>query len=65
VKYKNPGCPTNSIVTGDQFIYKALLNLGASVTFTEYERLGLGELKPNKTVIQLADRLTRLPRGYS
>ena len=31
--------------------------------FTEYERLGLGELKPTKMVIQLADRSTTLPRG--
>jgi len=43
-----------------------LLNLEANVNlipFTEYERLGLGELKPTKMVIQLADRSTRLPRG--
>jgi len=42
-----------------------LLDLGASVNlkpFTEYERLGLGQLKPTKMVIQLVDRLTRLPR---
>ena len=39
--------------------------MGASVNliyFIEYERLGLGELKPTKMVIQLADRSTRLPR---
>ena len=45
---------------------RALLDLGASVNllpFTEYERLGLGELKPTKMVIQLANRSTRLPRG--
>jgi len=29
---------------------------------TEYERLGLGELKPTKMVIQFAHRSTRLPR---
>jgi len=43
-----------------------LLDLGTSVNlipFTEYERLGLGGLKPTKMVIQLADRSTRLPRG--
>ena len=43
-----------------------MLDLGASVNllpFTEYERLGLGELKPAKMVIQLADRSTRLSRG--
>jgi len=43
-----------------------LLDLGANVNlipFTEYERLGLGEVKPIKMVIQLADRSTRLLRG--
>ena len=66
VKYKDLGCPTISIVIGDQLIHRALLDLGASVNlipFTEYERLELGELKPTKMVIQLADRSTRLPRG--
>ena len=66
MKYKDPGCPNISIVIGDQFIPRALLDLGASVNllpFTEYERLELGDLKPTKMVIQLADRLTRLPRG--
>ena len=60
------GCPTISIVIDDQLFQRALLDLGASVNllpFTEYERLGLGELKPTKMVIQLADRSTRLPRG--
>ena len=33
------------------------------ITFIEYERLGLGELKPTKMVIQLTDRLTWLSRG--
>jgi len=33
------------------------------IPFTEYEMLGLGELKPIRMVIQLTDRLTRLPRG--
>jgi len=28
-----------------------------------YERVGLGELKPTKMVLQLIDRFTRLPRG--
>ena len=68
IKYKDPRCPTISIVIGDQLIHRALLDLGASVNlipFTEYERLGLGELKLTKMVIQLADRSTRLPRGLS
>ena len=66
VKYKDPSYPTISIVIGDQLIHQALLDLGASVNlipFIEYERLGLGELKPTKIVIQLVDRSIRLPRG--
>ena len=54
IKYKDPSCPTMSIVIGDQRIHKALLDLGASVNlipFTEYEMLELGELKPTKMVI--------------
>jgi len=33
------------------------------IPFAEYERLGLGELKHTKIVIQLADRSTKLHRG--
>ena len=33
------------------------------IPFTEYERLGLDELKPAKMIIQLADRSTRLLKG--
>ena len=65
VKYNDLGCPTVSIVIGDQLIHKTLLDLGASVNlvpFTKYERLELGELKPTKMVIQLANRSTKVPR---
>jgi len=66
VKYKNPGCLTISIIIGDQLIHRALLDLRVSVNlipFIEYDRLGLGELKSTKMVIQLANKSTRLPRG--
>ena len=66
LKCKDPGCPTISIVVGNHIIHRALLDLGASVNllpFTVYERLGLGELKSTKMVLQLAERSTRLPRG--
>jgi len=66
MKYKDPGCPTISIVIGDQLIHRALLDLRASanlITFAEYERLELGELEPTRMVIQFADRSTRLPKG--
>jgi len=66
IKYKDPSYPTLSIIIGDELIHRALLDLGASVNLIpsiEYERLELGEMKPSKVVIQLADRLTRVPRG--
>ena len=65
LKCKDPSCPTISIVVGNHTIHRALLDLGASVNllpFTVYKRLGLGELKSTKMVLQLADRSTRLPR---
>ncbi|XP_057506563.1 uncharacterized protein LOC130789773 [Actinidia eriantha] len=65
-KYKDPGCPTISIVIGDTKIEHALLDLGASVNllpYSVYEKLGLGELKPTSVTLQLADRSIRIPRG--
>ena len=53
-RYKDPGWPSIVIVIGDQTIHKALLDLGASVNllpYLVYERLGLGELKPTRTVL--------------
>ena len=66
MNHKDPGCPTISIVIRDQLIHGALLKLGASANlmpFTMYKRLGLGDLKPTKMVINLADRWTHLPRA--
>ena len=66
LKCKDPGYPTISIVVGNHTIHRALLDLGASVNllpFTVYERLGLGELKSIKIVLQLSDRSIRLPKG--
>ena len=66
VKYKDPGCPTNSCIIGNFNINKALLDLGASVNllaYSVYEQLGLGELKPTKVVLQIADRCIYKPRG--
>jgi len=65
MKYKSPDYPIISIVTGGQLIHRALLDLWASVNslpFTEYEMLGLGELKPTKMVTKLAGKFTTLPR---
>jgi len=65
-KYKDPGCPTISIVIGYQTIHRALRNLGANVnllTYSVYKRLGLGDLKPTRMILQLADRSTIISRG--
>ncbi|XP_022850796.1 uncharacterized protein LOC111372649 [Olea europaea var. sylvestris] len=65
-KFKDPGCPTISCVIGNNRIERALLDLGASVNllpFSVYEQLGLGELKPTTTTLQLADRSVKVPRG--
>ena len=66
VKYKDPGCPTISVTIGDKTINKCLLDLGASVNllpYSMYQQLGLGELKPTKVTLQLADRSIKKPIG--
>ena len=66
VKYKDPGCPTISFIIGNFCIDRALLDLGASVNLlphSVYEQLGIGNLKPTKIILQLADRSVRTPRG--
>lgn len=65
-KYKDPGSPTLSCVIGEHFIDRALLDLGASVNllpYSVYLQLGLGELKPTRLKLQLADRSIKIPRG--
>jgi len=66
VKYKDTGCPTISCTIGDKTINKCLLDLGASVNllrYSVYQQLGLGELKPTKVTLQLADRSVKKPIG--
>ncbi|XP_057953051.1 uncharacterized protein LOC131147575 [Malania oleifera] len=65
-KYKDPRSPTISIVIGEFKLERALLDLGASVNllpYSVYEQLGLGELKPTKMTLELADRSIRIPKG--
>jgi hypothetical protein len=65
VKYRDLSCPTISCIIGNFNIDRALLDLGASVNllpYSVYEQLGLGELKPTKVVLQLADRSICKPR---
>ncbi|XP_058192106.1 uncharacterized protein LOC131309500 [Rhododendron vialii] len=65
-KYKDPGCPTIAITIGGKRVEQALLDLGASVNllpYSVYQELGLGEMKPTRVTLQLADRSVRIPRG--
>ncbi|RVW67927.1 hypothetical protein CK203_063503 [Vitis vinifera] len=65
-KYKDPGCPTISVMIGGKLVEKALLDLGASVNllpYSVYKQLGLGELKPTSITLSLADRSVKIPRG--
>ncbi|RVW14027.1 Transposon Ty3-G Gag-Pol polyprotein [Vitis vinifera] len=66
LKYKDPGCPTISVMIGGKVVEKALLDLGASVNllpYSVYKQLGLGELKPTSITLSLADRSVKIPRG--
>ena len=65
-KYKDPGCPTISCIIGGYRIDRALLDLGSSVNllpYHVYKDLGLGELKPTRVTLELADRSIKVPRG--
>ena len=65
-KYKATSCPTISIVIRDHTIHRGLLDLRASVnllSFTVHKRLGLGELRATRIVLQIADMSTRLSWG--
>ena len=53
-------------VIGNTEIERALLDLGAGVNllpYSMYQQLGSGELKPTSTVLQLANRSIKKPRG--
>ncbi|KAL6340453.1 hypothetical protein AAG906_006117 [Vitis piasezkii] len=66
VKYKDPSCPTISVMIGGIVVEKALLDLGANVNllpYSIYKQLGLGELKPISITLSLADRSVKIPRG--
>ena len=66
MKYKDPSCPTISVMIGETCVEKALLDLGASVnllSYSVYKQLGLGELKPTSITLSLADRSVKIPRG--
>ena len=53
-KYKDPGCPIISCTIGENLVERALLDLGASInllTFTVYQQMGLGDLKPTSITL--------------
>ncbi|GFS41334.1 hypothetical protein Acr_00g0073750 [Actinidia rufa] len=65
-KYKDPGCPTISCIIGGCKIDRELLDLGSSVNlllYSIYKDLNLGELKPTRVTLELADRSVKVPRG--
>ena len=65
-KFKDPGYPTISCVIGNSKIEKDFLDLGTSVNllpYSVYEQLGLGELKLNSLILQLANRSVIVPKG--
>ncbi|GJS54521.1 DNA-directed DNA polymerase [Tanacetum coccineum] len=63
---KNPGCFTIPCNIRHLHINNALADLGASISlmpYTMYEKLGLGEPKPTRMSLELADRSIQYLRG--
>ncbi|GKD94115.1 reverse transcriptase domain-containing protein [Tanacetum coccineum] len=67
-KEKDPGSFTILCDIGHLHIDNALADLGASISlmpYTMYEKLGLGEPKPTRMSLELADRSIQYPRGIA
>jgi hypothetical protein len=65
-KLGDPGKFTIPCTIGKAKIKKALCDLGASVSLmphTIFQKIGVGELKPTRMTLQLADSSVRLPMG--
>ncbi|GJX88825.1 reverse transcriptase domain-containing protein [Tanacetum coccineum] len=65
-KEKDPGSFTIPYQVSNLRINNALADLGASISliiYTMYEKLGLGEPKPTRMSLELADRSIQYPRG--
>ncbi|XP_027342961.1 uncharacterized protein LOC113855516 [Abrus precatorius] len=63
---KDPGNFTLPCLIGRLIVYKALADLDASINLMSYsvfKKLGLGEPRPTRMSIQLADRSIKYPRG--
>ncbi|GKB00683.1 hypothetical protein Tco_0828676 [Tanacetum coccineum] len=64
-KEKDPGGFTIPCITGQSGITKALADLGASISLMPYSmflRLNLGDLKPTRMCIELANKTTQFPK---
>ncbi|GJW27675.1 DNA-directed DNA polymerase [Tanacetum coccineum] len=67
-KEKDPGSFTIPYDIGYLHINNALADLGASISimpYTMYEKLGLGEPKPTRMSLELADRSIQYPWGIA
>nr|GEW05073.1 hypothetical protein [Tanacetum cinerariifolium] len=65
-KFKDPGAPLISVVVGNITIKKALLDFGTSINILPaslVDKYDLGTLRKTDTIISLADRSTKMPRG--
>ncbi|GJY26869.1 putative nucleotidyltransferase, ribonuclease H [Tanacetum coccineum] len=68
LKERDPVSFTIPCANGKNVIDKALANLGASISLMPYSmfvRLDLGELKPTRMCIELANRSTQYPKGIA
>ncbi|XP_057974670.1 uncharacterized protein LOC131162312 [Malania oleifera] len=57
---------TNSCLIGDYTIDRALLDLGASMnllSYSVYQQIGLGELKPTPVTLIFAERFVKVSQG--
>jgi len=60
-KLRDPGSFAIPCVIGSETVEKALCDLGSSVSLLPlslFKRIGIGELKPSKMILKLADRST-------
>ena len=63
-KIKDPGSFSIPCVIWSEVVKKAMCDLGASLNLMSlslYERVGIGELKPTRMTLQLADRSVKYP----
>ena len=65
-KYDDPGNPTVTVQIGQTQIPNVLVDLGAAInviTMETVKKLGLTNLRPTPTILELADRSTIRPEG--